>query len=78
MESKTPISSYIENASVFALAILFFLFPLFMLTATTDAFTLPKQIILGGVTLLIVILFGINSILKGQVIIKRTPLTFRY
>ena len=73
MESKTPISSYIENASVFALAILFFLFPLFMLTATTDAFTLPKQIILGGVTLLIVILFGINSILKGQVIIKRTP-----
>lgn len=76
MESKTEISSYTENASIFALAILLFLLPVFMLTLTTDAFTLPKQIIVGGVSLSILVLFGIKSLLKSQVVIKRTPFDF--
>lgn len=73
MEQKTEVSSYLESASLFGLGILLFLFPLFMLTATTDAYTLPKQILLGALTFLVVLFFGIKSLIKGQVIIRRTP-----
>ncbi|MEK7559474.1 MAG: tetratricopeptide repeat protein [Patescibacteria group bacterium] len=73
MEQKNELSSYLESASLFGLGILLFLFPIFVLTVTTDAYTLPKQILLGGITLLVILVFGIKSLLKGQVIIKRTP-----
>ncbi len=73
MENRNQISSYLESASLFGLGILLFLFPLFMLTATTDAYTLPKQILLGALTFLVILVFGIKSLIKGQVIIRRTP-----
>lgn len=73
MQSQNEIGSYIENASKFILAILLFLFPLFMLTATTDSYTLPKQALLLGFTFILILFFGIKSLLKGQVIIRRTP-----
>src|SRR3989344_582537 len=73
MESKDALASYIENVSLFAVGILLLLFPLFMLTITTDSFTLPKQILLGGVVFLILVLFGIKSLIKSQVVIRRTP-----
>jgi tetratricopeptide (TPR) repeat protein len=73
MESKNELASYFENASVFILGILLLIFPLFMLTITTENFILPKQILLGGTTLLVLFLFGIKSVLQGQVIIRRTP-----
>ena len=73
MDQKNEISSYLESAALFALGILLFLFPLFMLTATTDAYTLPKQILLGGLTFLVILIFGVKSLLRGQVIIRRTP-----
>ncbi len=44
-----------------------------MLTATTDAYTLPKQILLGALTFLVILVFGIKSLIEGQVIIRRTP-----
>ena len=72
-QSKTEIASYLENASLFLLGLLLLVFPFFVLTLTTDSFILPKQILLGGVTLLILILFGVKSLIRGQVIFRRTP-----
>lgn len=72
-ESKTEIVSYLENASLFLLGLLLLIFPFFLLTLTTDAFIFPKQILLGGVTLIILVLFGIKSLARGQVIFRRTP-----
>ncbi len=70
--NETP--SYLENASLFLLGILFLIFPLFMLTFTTDAFTLPKQIILGAVVLISIALLAVKTVIKRQVIIRRSPL----
>src|SRR3989344_4584782 len=72
-ESKTEIASYLENASLFLLGLLLLIFPFFLLTLTTDAFILPKQILLGAVVLIILVVFGIKSLSKGQVILRRTP-----
>ncbi|OGH23338.1 MAG: hypothetical protein A2958_00220 [Candidatus Levybacteria bacterium RIFCSPLOWO2_01_FULL_38_13] len=72
-QEKGEIASYLENASIFLLGLLLLIFPVFMLTFTTDAFTLPKQILLGVVAFLVLLLFGVKSIIRGQVIVRRTP-----
>lgn len=72
-ESKTELASYLENASLFILGLLLLIFPFFLLTLTTDAFVLPKQILLGAAVLIILLVFGIKSLARGQVVFRRTP-----
>ncbi len=72
-ESKIEIASYLENASLFLLGLLFLIFPFFLLTLTTDAFVLPKQILLGAIVLIILFIFGAKSLSKGQVVLRKTP-----
>lgn len=73
MENKNEAISYINSISTVLLGLLLFAFPLFVLTITTDAFILPKQILLGGVVFLIFILLGIKLIIEGFLKIRRTP-----
>ena len=72
-EPKTEIASYLGNASLFLLGLLLLIFPFFLLTLTTDAFVLPKQTLLGTAVLIILLVFGIKSLAKGQVVLRRTP-----
>jgi len=72
-KSKNEIIPYLDNASVFLLGIMLLLFPLIVTTATTDPFTLPKQILLTAVTLISLIFWGIKIIVSGHVVIRRTP-----
>ncbi|MDO8620991.1 MAG: hypothetical protein Q7R31_01785, partial [Candidatus Levybacteria bacterium] len=73
MENKNEIISYINSISTVLIGLLLFAFPLFVLTITTDAFILPKQILLGAVVFLIFILLGIKLIIEGFLKIRRTP-----
>lgn len=73
MGSKKEIISYIDSISIFLLGITFLAFPLLFLTVTTDAFTLPKQILLGTVSLLIVSLYAVKIIVDKKVVLRRTP-----
>ncbi len=73
MENKKELISYLDNLSFFLMGILFLTFPLFFLTLTTDLYTLPKQILLGGITLLMLVIFGIKTIAEKAVKIRRTP-----
>lgn len=72
-ETKLEIIGYIEKASVVILGLLFILFPVFFTNLTTDFFGLPKQALLIFVTLILMILYGIKSVLTEKVSIKRTP-----
>lgn len=69
----TEISSYLENISILLLGILFIAFPLFLLTITTDPYVLPKEILLGAVSLLTLIALGGKMISDAQVKLRRTP-----
>lgn len=73
METKKEITSYIQNASLFLLGLLFFIFPLFIATLTTDIFALPKQAILAGITFLALLLFVAKMIAEKSIRIRRTP-----
>ncbi len=67
------ISDYLDNISLLLLGILFLAFPLFFLTATTDPYVLPKEILLGAITLLTLLALGGKMISDAAVKIKRTP-----
>ncbi len=73
MEQKKELIDYLNNLSYFLLGILFLVFPVFFLSFTTDAFTLPKQALLGGVSLLLLIIYGVKTIAEKRVLVRRTP-----
>ncbi len=73
MNTKNEVLSYLENLSLFLLGVSLLVFPLLFLTITTDAFILPKQILLGGIVFVSLILFGVRMIIEGKVRLRTTP-----
>lgn len=73
MENKNEISAYLENISILLLGLFLFAFTLVFSTVTTDAFTLPKQVLLIAVGLVLMLLSGARMISEGSVRIRRTP-----
>src|SRR6185437_10066801 len=72
-ESKKTISSYFENLSLLMVGILFVLFPLFFLSTTTDAFVLPKQLLLIALSTLALLIFAIKTIFEGRLNLRTSP-----
>jgi hypothetical protein len=72
-EQKLEIVNYIEKASVAVFCILFILFPIFFTNLTTDFFNLPKQALVIFAVLVIMLLFGVKTLLLEKVMIRRTP-----
>lgn len=70
---KNEISEYIENIGLILLGIVFLSFPLIITSLTTDPYVLPKQIVLGGVTFILLLFFGAKMISEGNVRLRRTP-----
>lgn len=70
---KNEVTSYLENISLFILGIFLIIFPVFLLTQTTDPLVLPKQILFTAVILLLLFLSGAKMISEGKVMLRRTP-----
>ena len=73
VENKERITQIIDKLSLALIGLLLLLFPLIFTTRTTDVFTLPKQTLIGGVSLTVLILFGLKSLLNNKVVIRRNP-----
>lgn len=72
-ENREQITGIIDKVSLALTGILLALFPLLFSTRTTDVFVLPKQILLEGAGLLVLLLFGLKSLLNNKVVIRRNP-----
>lgn len=73
MNNKREILSYIDNILVLLLGVLLFAFPLIYTAQMTDAFALPKQIlVLAGVSISLILL-SVRMVILGKVQIKSTP-----
>lgn len=70
---KNDVAQYLENILLLLLGILLLGFPLIFTSLTTDAFGLPKQILLGIVVLLGLPLLGARMLSAGQVTVRKTP-----
>ncbi|MEM4736489.1 MAG: tetratricopeptide repeat protein, partial [Nitrososphaeria archaeon] len=71
--SKQEILSYLENVSLFILGITFLAFPLLFTTLTTDAFILPKQILLAAAAAISIVTLGVRMIIEGKVRLRTSP-----
>lgn len=73
-KTKNEVSAYLNNILLLLLGLFCITFPVAFSTLTTDPFTLPKQIILGVVALVSLVLLGAKMISDGKVVLRRTPL----
>lgn len=71
---KNQISAYIDHTITFLLLLLAGLTPVLFLNNTTEFFEMPKLILLSVSTILLFGLWIFSWILKGKVVITRTPL----
>ncbi len=72
-ERKKEILSYIENVSLLMIGILFVLFPVFFLSFTTDAFVLPKELLLIILSSLALLIFGVKTLIDGKLRLRTSP-----
>ncbi len=73
MEDKKELLDFIDKLSVFILGFFFIIFPLAFSPLTTDAFSLPKQIVLALGVFATLLLLGARFFLEGSVKLRRTP-----
>lgn len=71
---RNHLSSYVDSAITILLLIVAGLTPVLFLNQTTEFFEMPKLVFLAVSTLLILGLWIFSWILKGKVVITRTPL----
>lgn len=71
--TKKELLSYLENVSLFLVGVSLLAFPLVFTNLFTDTFTLPKQIIIGVVTIISIIVLSIRMIVEGRIRLRITP-----
>lgn len=73
MNAQNEVSTYLENISILLVGVLFLAFPLVFLTLTTDSYVLPKQVFLGAIVLLVLLLSGAKMLSDKTVRMIKTP-----
>ncbi len=72
-EKKKQLLKYFDNVSLLMIGLLFVLFPIFFLSTTTDAFVLPKQLLLIILSALGLLVFGIKTLVDGKLRLRTSP-----
>ncbi len=72
-KTKKQIIYYLENFTLALVAIFLLFLPILFLATTTDAFILPKQMLLTAVVSISVILFGLKTLIEGKIRFRSTP-----
>ena len=72
-KTKKDIVYYLDFTNLALLTILFLFLPLIFLTSTTDAFILPKQILLAIAVSLSCLILGVKTIFEGKIKFRSTP-----
>lgn len=70
---RDRLTSLITKLSFYLIVGTTLLLPLFFLPITTDAFELPKQLLLLAVTLVLLIFSGLKAVFEKKCSIRRTP-----
>jgi tetratricopeptide (TPR) repeat protein len=72
VEQKNEVTQYIQNISLFLLGILLIAFPIVFTTISTNPIILPKQILLGGIVVILLILQTVKMFAEKSVKLRRT------
>ena len=72
MEQKNELLNYIQNISLFLLGVFLMAFPVIFTTITTNPIVLPKQVLLGGVVIILLVLHVVRMLVERSVKLRRT------
>jgi tetratricopeptide (TPR) repeat protein len=73
MEQRSEVARYVQNISLFLLGILLIAFPVVFTTLSTNPIILPKQMLLGGVVAILLVLQIVKIFAEKSVKLRRTP-----
>lgn len=73
-KNKRELKTYFSLISLGLIGVLFVLFPVFFLSSTTDAFILPKELLLISVTTLAFLFFLIKTLMGTKLVLRTSPL----
>jgi len=73
MESRKEIIDYLDNISLFLFGILLIAFPILVVSQTTEPYVLPKQALLVGISLIVLLLQGVKTTIEKTIRLRRTP-----
>ena len=66
-------TSYIQTVSVAIISLTVFLLPIFFLINTTDFFIFPKQVLIVGATVILLVLASAKMILEKKIVLLSNP-----
>jgi len=64
---------YTKSISLVIISLALLLLPLFFMTNTSDFFIYPKQVLMMGATLLLLILWGVRSYFEKKIVLRTAP-----
>lgn len=70
---KEKLLSYLDLASTAIISLTVFLLPVVFLTNSTDFFIIPKQILVLTAALILLVLWGVKSIIETKIVISINP-----
>lgn len=71
---KKEVIAFLDTASNIIVSLTLFFLPLFFLTSVTDAFVIPKQLLIVAAACLLLVIWGIKILLDSRIVIVATPL----
>jgi tetratricopeptide (TPR) repeat protein len=72
VEQKSELIRYVQNISLFLLGILFIVFPVIFTTISTNPIILPKQVLLGAIVVILLVLQIVKMFAEKSVKLRRT------
>lgn len=70
---NTEAIQYTKSISLVIISLALLLLPLFFMTNTTDFFIYPKQILMMGATIVLLILWGVRSYFEKKIVLRTAP-----
>lgn len=71
---RKEVISYVDTVSTVIVAVTLFFLPVIFLTTATDAFIVPKQLLITVSALILLVLWGIKSLYGQKIIATATPM----
>src|SRR3989344_2519292 len=72
-QSKRELIKYLDNLNLALLGVLFLAFPLLFTSITTDAFALPKQLLLCIAVIICMVVFGVRTVIERNIKLRTSP-----
>lgn len=73
--TRKEADTLLQNISVVVISFVLFFLPIIFLTATTDFFVFPKQLLVISSSLLLLVIWGVRTVINKKIVLISNPFT---